>query len=158
MSRLVVFLLFSSLALAALTIANYKDQKISNKEFNFEQYEKDYKAKQAMIHELQNPKVEEVAVEEAPKEPVAVLETDSEKRGAELYKKKNCAICHGKHGMGKKSQNAPKIAGQYAWYNYNQLAAMKSGERVNAVMNPYLKSLDDQDFKDISAFLSKYEW
>jgi cytochrome c553 len=32
---------------------------------------------------------------------------------------------------------------------------MKKGERVNEKMNPYLKKLGDQDFKDLAAYISK---
>ena len=159
MSRLVVFFLFSTLALGVLTLRNYSDQSIISASFDMEKFEKDQSEKEMLIYKLTHPVEEEKkVVEDKPKEPMVVLETDSEKRGAELYKKKNCAICHGKHGMGKKSQNAPRISGQYDWYNFKQLSAMKKGERVNAVMNPYLKSLNDEDFKDISAFLAKYSW
>ena len=59
---------------------------------------------------------------------------------------------------GKKSQNAPKLAGQFDWYILSQLEAMKAGKRVNKVMQPYIKKLSSEDFKDLAAYIVKYSW
>jgi cytochrome c553 len=80
-----------------------------------------------------------------------LLAQDVEK-GASLYKK--CIVCHGKNGEGKRSQKAPKIGGQYDWYLFQQLKDIKSMVRKNDVMMPYVKKLSDQDFKDLSAYIS----
>jgi cytochrome c553 len=74
-------------------------------------------------------------------------------KGADLYKK--CVLCHGDNGEGKRSQKAPKIAGQFDWYLYKQLKDIKSMTRKNDAMIPYVKGLSDTDLKDLSAFISK---
>ena len=73
-------------------------------------------------------------------------------KGASLYKK--CIVCHGKGGEGKRSQKAPRIGGQFDWYIYQQLKDIKSMVRKNEAMMPYVKNLSDQDFKDLSAYIS----
>lgn len=40
-----------------------------------------------------------------------------------------CAACHGQNGEGLQALNAPKIAGQSAWYLKNQINAYKNGLR-----------------------------
>jgi cytochrome c553 len=75
--------------------------------------------------------------------------------GAKLYKK--CIACHGKDGMGKKSQKAPMIAGQYDWYIKSQVTAIKTKKRNNAntkKMYPFVKKLSDQDIDDLAAYIS----
>lgn len=76
-------------------------------------------------------------------------------KGANLYKK--CTSCHGKDGLGKKSQKAPMLAGQYDWYLVSQLKAIRDKVRVNKNTNkmyPFVKKLSDQDFADIAAYVS----
>ena len=80
-----------------------------------------------------------------------LMAQDAEK-GASLYKK--CIVCHGKSGEGKRSQKAPRIGGQFDWYVYQQLKDIKSMVRKNDAMMPYVKNLSDQDFKDLSAYIS----
>jgi cytochrome c553 len=78
--------------------------------------------------------------------------------GGKLYKKK-CVTCHGKQGEGKKSQKAPKLAGQHDWYLYEQLVATQSGKRNNPKMMPFVKGLSDQDLKDLSSYISSaFPW
>lgn len=43
-----------------------------------------------------------------------------------------CSACHGADGLGNRAMNAPKIAGQEAWYVKRQLAAFKAGHRGTA--------------------------
>ena len=82
----------------------------------------------------------------------------SAEKGAKLYKKK-CVACHGKQGEGKKSQKAPKLAGQHDWYLYEQLVAIQSGKRVNKKMMPFVKGLSDQDLKDLAVYIStSFPW
>ena len=99
------------------------------------------------------------ALEEAAnskKEPELVLDTPELQNGHEVYfKKGKCITCHGNKGQGKKSQQAPKLAGQHDWYVYSSLVKVKNGERVVEKMYPYLRSLSDQDFKDVALYLSK---
>jgi cytochrome c553 len=76
-------------------------------------------------------------------------------KGATLYNK--CTSCHGQDGYGKKSQNAPLIAGQEAWYVQKQVKAIKSGERSNsaaAKMVPFVKNLKDDEIADLAAYIA----
>ena len=43
-----------------------------------------------------------------------------------------CSACHGADGLGNRAMNAPKIAGQEAWYLKRQLEAYKAGHRGTA--------------------------
>ena len=43
-----------------------------------------------------------------------------------------CAACHGPQGAGNRALNAPKIAGQEAWYTIRQLKAYSAGHRGTA--------------------------
>ena len=77
-------------------------------------------------------------------------------KGQKLFKK--CMSCHGADGMGKKSQKAPMIAGQYDWYIEAQLKDIKSQKRTNKntkKMYPFVKKLTGQNFKDLAAYISK---
>lgn len=76
-------------------------------------------------------------------------------RGSKLYTK--CMSCHGKDGMGKKSQNSPMIAGQYPWYIETQIKNIISGKRENKntkKMYPFVKNLDAKDISDLAAYIS----
>ena len=83
---------------------------------------------------------------------ISPLMAQDVEKGASLYKK--CIVCHGKNGEGKRSQKAPRIGGQFDWYVYQQLKDIKSMVRKNDAMMPYVKNLSDQDFKDLSAYIS----
>ena len=77
------------------------------------------------------------------------------KNGAKLYKK--CMSCHGKDGMGKASQKAPMLAGQFGWYIISQVNAIKSGKRSNKntkKMYPFVKKLTTTDITDLAAYIS----
>ena len=159
MTRVTVFVSFVVFFIIVLNLRNQESLTVSNKYFNFDDYEKSYHEKVELIASLRAPKIEEKVAEEAStakKEPVLVLTTESQKKGQVLYKK--CITCHGKHGNGKKSQKAPKIAGQYDWYIYDKIVSMQKGIWKNKVMFPYIKKLSDQDVKDLAAFLSSYKW
>ena len=76
-------------------------------------------------------------------------------KGAKLYSK--CIACHGKTGMGKKSQKAPMIAGQYDWYIISQINAIKTGKRSNRntkKMMPFVKNLKQEQIEDLAAYIS----
>lgn len=80
--------------------------------------------------------------------------SDAEK-GSKLYSK--CISCHGKEGLGKKSQKAPLIAGQYDWYLVSQITAIKNEVRAtkNAQkMYPHVKNLSDEDIADLAEYIS----
>lgn len=75
-------------------------------------------------------------------------------KGAELYKQ--CIACHGEKGDGVVSQKAPRISGQYDWYVLKQLQDIKAGTvRKNPVMVPFLSKLNEEDMKDLAAYISK---
>lgn len=75
-------------------------------------------------------------------------------KGAELYKQ--CIACHGDKGDGIVLHKAPRIAGQYDWYILKQLQDIKAGSaRKNPVMLPFLSKLNEQDMKDLAAYISK---
>ncbi|MBT3980753.1 MAG: c-type cytochrome [Bacteriovoracaceae bacterium] len=76
--------------------------------------------------------------------------------GKTLYKK--CIACHGKAGEGKKSQKAPNIAGQYDWYIVKAITDMKAGKRKNLKMLPFIKKLNEQQIKDLAAYVSSLPW
>ena len=73
-----------------------------------------------------------------------------------------CAACHGSNGMGNKSLNSPKIAGQEPWYLERQLKNFKGGIRgadpkdtYGMQMRPMALTLaNDQAVSDMAAFLS----
>lgn len=65
-----------------------------------------------------------------------------------------CILCHGQNGEGSEVEKGPKLAGQFEWYIYDQLVAFKNGTRKNVRMNPYLEKLNDNDFKNLAAYIS----
>lgn len=48
-----------------------------------------------------------------------------------------CAACHGPEGQGNQAMNAPRIAGQAAWYTQRQLKAFQEGYRGTAPGDSY---------------------
>ena len=60
-----------------------------------------------------------------------------------------CAACHGPKGIAV-APTFPNLAGQSATYLYVQLRAFKDGARVNAVMQPLVKALSDQDMRNLA--------
>ena len=158
MQRVTVLLIFSTLVIVVLNLKSGQNLQVDKSFFNEKKYSESYHAEQELISELSAPKVEEEIVEEVVKkiEPTVELTTESQLRGQKLYSK--CITCHGKHGNGKKSQKAPKLAGQYDWYIADKIKQMQDGVWENKVMYPYIKKLTDQDRKDLGAFLSAYKW
>lgn len=73
-----------------------------------------------------------------------------------------CAGCHGANGEGNPSLNAPKLAGQGAWYLERQLHLFKSGARgaheldtFGRMMAPMAATLaDDSAVADVAAFIA----
>ncbi len=66
------------------------------------------------------------------------------------------AVCAGCHMPDGNSVNPewPKLAGQISSYLVRQLKAFKSGDRVNQVMEPFMKPLSDQDIEDLAAYFA----
>lgn len=161
MGKLVTFLITLLGLVVVSSLVKYRELPTTSERFSFEAASEAHDAKLkelAMLEEKREEHLHPKVVEEeaADEGPVVVLDTPELQRGSDLYQK--CIVCHGKVGEGKKAQIAPRIGGQLDWYIELQLANMKSGARVNAVMNPYLKPLESQDFKDLAAYISKLPW
>ncbi len=64
-----------------------------------------------------------------------------------------CAACHGMDGN---SVNPiwPSLAGQHEAYLDRQIKLFRDGERDNALMQPMVASLSDQDVADLAAYFS----
>lgn len=104
------------------------------------------------------PLPEEAPVEAAPLEASAVADVaDAEwgdpERGATLAG--TCAACHGLDGNSTVRDIYPSIAGQSERYVARQLALFKSGERVNAIMQPFAAPLSAQDMRDLGAYFAR---
>ncbi len=73
-----------------------------------------------------------------------------------------CAACHGAHGEGNLAFNAPKLAGQNAWYLERQLHLYKSGargtherDRFGKTMAPMAATLADaRAIADVVAYIA----
>ncbi|MFT4267803.1 MAG: c-type cytochrome [Xenophilus sp.] len=63
-----------------------------------------------------------------------------------------CASCHNADGNSAIAAN-PKLAQQHPEYLLKQLQEFKAGKRKNAVMQPMVASLSEQDMRDIAWFL-----
>ena len=62
-----------------------------------------------------------------------------------------CAACHGADGNSA-SADFPKIGGQYADYLAKTLRDYKSGQRKNAIMAGFAKTLSKQDVENLAAY------
>jgi len=62
-----------------------------------------------------------------------------------------CAACHGLDGKSTIPEIYPNLGGQSERYIAHQLALFKSGERANAIMQPYASMLSAQDMRDVGA-------
>lgn len=163
MTRLVTFLgVLVALALV-LTLLQYKSLPVDNQKFDFEEKKASYEAmlkerkELAQLREsILNPPEKLEDEVEVTQEPLVELSTPQLQNGHDLYQR--CIVCHGKNGEGKAAQDAPAIGGQHEWYIASSLKDMKSGKRVNVIMNPYLKPLSESDMDDLAAYLSELPW
>jgi cytochrome c553 len=71
-------------------------------------------------------------------------------------KSASCAACHMADGNSA-APMFPKIAGQHAAYAVKQLQEFKSGDRVDATMNPMAAALTDEDIADLAAYFGAQE-
>ncbi|MBH46730.1 MAG: hypothetical protein CME71_01010 [Halobacteriovorax sp.] len=161
MTRLVLFLIFLVAVVMVMSVGSYQSVPVDNSSFTYETVKKQHEEKLETIAALEQARLDAIkkanAVEEEVVEgPLVVLDTPQLESGHGLYAK--CIVCHGKAGEGKKSQNAPAIGGQFDWYIEKQILAMQTGERVNQVMQPYIRALSAQDIKDLSVYISKLPW
>jgi len=64
-----------------------------------------------------------------------------------------CIACHGP--MGKSATDLfPNLSGQRYDYLVNQMRNLKSGKRINAIMNPIMKNISDEDIQTIARFFT----
>ena len=84
-------------------------------------------------------------------EPAAPYKPDMAKGGATFAAV--CAACHGADGNSG-SPEYPKLAGQHPEYIYKQLVEFKSGKRANAIMMGMSATLQEEDMKNIAAWLA----
>jgi cytochrome c553 len=64
---------------------------------------------------------------------------------------KTCAACHGADGNATNAQY-PRLAGQYHDYLARALQEYKTGERQNAIMAGFVKTLSDADIDTLSRY------
>ncbi|MFW2440575.1 MAG: c-type cytochrome [Arenicellales bacterium] len=77
--------------------------------------------------------------------------------GAELYKTKTCATCHGKDGKSPILPAYPKIAGQNEAYTLQQMKDIKSGTRANgmsAAMKGIMHLVSDEEMEALAKYIS----
>ena len=67
-----------------------------------------------------------------------------------------CAACHGANGVSV-ADNIPNLAGQRVAYLENQLRALKSGTRKNAVMNAMAAQLSADDIVNVAAYFGSLQ-
>ncbi len=67
-----------------------------------------------------------------------------------------CLSCHGASGNSGAAAN-PKLAAQHPEYVHKQLANFKDKSRNNAIMSPLAGALNDQEMKDVGAYLAKQQ-
>jgi cytochrome c553 len=65
-----------------------------------------------------------------------------------------CVACHGAAGNSTITQN-PKLAGQHAAYLKKQLYDFQGPNRNNAIMTGIAKALDDNDIRNLAAYLDQ---
>jgi cytochrome c553 len=63
-----------------------------------------------------------------------------------------CASCHGARGEGNAASNFPRIAGQGEGYLARQLMAYADGSRVNPIMTPIAKGMNQQQIDAVSLY------
>ncbi|WP_341580779.1 c-type cytochrome [Marinobacter metalliresistant] len=68
-----------------------------------------------------------------------------------------CAGCHGQGGAKPIMGVYPKLSGLGEKYLYNQLVAIKEGERVIPEMTGLLGSMSDQDLQDLAAYFNEQD-
>jgi len=75
--------------------------------------------------------------------------------GKSLYNK-DCKICHGKDGKGKKGSDTPPVTGQYTQYLKKQIADYNAKKRHHDYddEDEAFKGYTDKELQDILAFLS----
>ena len=71
-------------------------------------------------------------------------------------KAETCQACHGLDGHAL-DPNYPELAGQHESYLIKALADYRSGERDDAIMASFVRSLSNQDIEDLAAWYASQE-
>jgi len=158
MTRLIVFVVVVIGFFSITYLDGFKNLPRTNKAFNYQGFKKEREGKLKVLDDIKKAKIAALKPKVEKPKPVFKVDLNTEglKRGHKLYSK--CIVCHGKLGEGKKSQNSPKVGGQFDWYIVSQVKLMQAGVRVNKIMNPYIKRLSAQDIKDLGEYIAKLPW
>ena len=81
------------------------------------------------------------------------LAQDKGDAAAGATKAATCTACHGLNGNSVNPE-WPVLAGQNAAYLRDQITRFKTGKRFNALIQPMVQPLTDQDIADLAAFFS----
>lgn len=147
-SRVVVLIVFLAASFGVVSLVGYRKY-----------YDPTRAERVAKMAEEQKAAEHAATTGEAPTAAAKVVSLDAPelKAGKEIYVTKGqCITCHGEKGEGNPAQLAPKLAGQHDWYMLAQLKKMKTGERVNEKMNPYLKDLNEKDFEEAVKYIAAF--
>ena len=68
---------------------------------------------------------------------------------------RKCSVCHGKNGMARDPE-VPNLAGQSSFYLEKILKDFRDGIREDRRMSLVIKSLSDDDIKDLAAWFSTF--
>jgi cytochrome c553 len=141
-SRLVVMLFFVAALFGIFSLSGFKKYYDPNRAQRVKEIEEIAKHQGEVKHG------EEVKV-------VINLDAPEFAKGKEIYTKTGqCVVCHGDKGQGNPAQQAPMLAGQHDWYLISSLKKMKSGERVNEKMNPFLAKINEEDFAEVVKYIT----
>ncbi len=99
-------------------------------------------------------------IQTLPDKPAPTTLAGDVKKGKRLYR--NCAACHGAHGEGIWSMNAPRLAGMSDWYLAQQLQHFKQGVRGAHRQDRYGLQMrlmaeiatDDQAVNDVVTYIN----
>jgi len=78
-------------------------------------------------------------------------------QGAELYRQKMCANCHGSEGSYALIPGYPALGGQSATYLLRQMKDIRDGRRDNGhseIMRSAVAEVTDEEFEQIAAWLA----
>jgi cytochrome c553 len=67
---------------------------------------------------------------------------------------KSCAACHGADGNSTNAQY-PRLAGQYHDYLARAMQEYKTGERKNAIMQGFVKTLSEADIQSLASYYAE---
>ena len=88
-----------------------------------------------------------------------VLGSEAYKKGEQVYDRL-CAVCHGRGGDSE-NPKYPVLRGQTSGYIYEQMINFRDQTRTNhdsAMMTPFARILDQEDYRNLATFLSGTEW